>query len=198
MILTIFVFTILQMLFLSHYNLTGAVSALSIAYVLAITMMILLTYRFLSWFKTNKNFLTLLYGISAASLSINSGISLGIIIVTSLHLPTEILPIAGSFRFGSPLSALLNSAFTVSSIISFVTTWSATALLLRHYSNRSVIYWIIIGAPIVYFLGQFLYLLINPFSILNADPFGYGVLLMTMFLLSPQEEHCLVLHSGLL
>jgi hypothetical protein len=36
----------------------------------------------------------------------------------------------------------------------------------------------------VYFLGQFLYLFINPFSILSSDPFGYGVLLMTMFLLS--------------
>jgi hypothetical protein len=184
LILAIFVFTILQMLFLSKYNLTGVVFALSISYLVAITMMILLAYRFLSWFKINRNYLILLYGISAAALCINSSISLSIIIITSSHLPVEILPLAGSFRFGNPLSELLNSVFNISSIVSFVTTWSATALLLRHYSRRSIIYWIIVGAPLVYFLGQFLYLFLNPFSILSSDAFNFGVLLMTMFLLS--------------
>jgi hypothetical protein len=117
----------------------------------------------------------------------NVCLSLSLVIVISSDLPTNIGPQAGSFRPGftpgSP-SGLLNTAFNISSIVSFVTTWSATALLLRHYSKRAIIYWLIIGIPIAYFLGQFLYLFVNPFSILSLDALNFGILLMTLFLLS--------------
>jgi hypothetical protein len=188
-VLAIFVFVLLQMLVSSYYNLIGVISALTISYSLAVAMMALLAYQFLSWFKSNRNYVVLLYGLAAAALSVNTGLTLGLISIVSPNLPAEIHMLAGSFRPGftpGSLTALLNTAYTISSIVSFTITWIASTLLLHHYSRKlgNAVYWIIIGIPLVYFLGQFLYLFINPFSFLNTDPFSYGVLLMTMFLLS--------------
>ena len=188
-VLAIFVFVLLQMLVSSYYNLIGVISAVTISYSLAVAMMALLAYQFLSWFKSNRNYVVLLYGLAAAALSVNTGLTLGLISIVSPNLPAEIHMLAGSFRPGftpGSLTALLNTAYTISSIVSFTITWIASTLLLHHYSRKlgNAVYWIIIGIPLVYFLGQFLYLFINPFSFLNTDPFSYGVLLMTMFLLS--------------
>jgi ABC-type multidrug transport system fused ATPase/permease subunit len=188
-VLAIFVFVLLQMLVSSYYNLIGVISALTISYSLAVAMMALLAYQFLSWFKSNRNYVVLLYGLAAAALSVNTGLTLGLISIVSPNLPAEIHMLAGSFRPSftpGSLTALLNTAYTISSIVSFTITWIASTLLLHHYSRKlgNAVYWIIIGIPLVYFLGQFLYLFINPFSFLNTDPFSYGVLLMTMFLLS--------------
>ena len=188
-ILAIFIFVILQIFITSHYNLVGIIAATTISYSLAITMMTLLAYKFLSWFQSNRNYVVLLYGLSAAALSINTGLTLSLVGVVSLDLPTDIHTLAGSFRPGftpGSLTALLNTAYTISSIVSFTITWIATTMLLRHYSKRlgNTIYWIAIGIPMIYYLGQFVYLFINPFSFLNSDPFSYGIVLMTMFLLS--------------
>jgi len=187
--LAIFIIVILQIILSSHYNLASVVSAVTISYLLAITMMALLAFQFLRWFKTNRNYVILLYGLSAAALSVNTGLTLSLVGVVSSDLPSDVHPLAGSFRPGftpGSLSALLNTSNTISSIVSFTVTWTATTLLLRHYSKRlgKAIYWIAIGIPMVYFLGQFLYLFINPFSFLSSDPLSYGVLLMTLFLLS--------------
>jgi hypothetical protein len=188
-VLAIFIFVILQMLLSSHYNLATALSAVTISYLIAIAMMALLAFQFLRWFKTNRNNMILVYGLSAAALSVNAVLTLSLVGVVSSDLPADIHPFAGSFRPGftpGSLTALLNTSSTISSIVSFTITWTATTLLLRHYSKRvgKVIYWIAIGIPMIYFIGQFLYLIINPFSFFNSDPLSYGILLMTLFLLS--------------
>jgi hypothetical protein len=188
-ILAIFIFVILQIAVSSYYNLAGVIAAITISYSLAITMMILLAYRFLLWFKSNRNYVVLLYGLSAAALSINTGLTLSLVSIISSDLPGVIHPLAGSFRPGftpGSLTSSLNLAYTISSIVSFAITWTATTLLLRHYTKRlgKAVYWVAIGIPMIYFLGQFLHLFINPFSFLSSNPLGYGILLMTMFLLS--------------
>ena len=69
-----------------------------------------------------------------------------------------------------------NSLF---SIVSFIATWLGAALLLRHYSKKFAhnTYWIIVCAPLVYFLSQFTNILhfYNPFikSDLNATFIAY-------------------------
>lgn len=49
-VLAVFIFVVLQILVLSYYNLAGVISAVTISYSLAISMMALLAYKFLSWF----------------------------------------------------------------------------------------------------------------------------------------------------
>jgi hypothetical protein len=138
-ILAIFIFVILQILVSSHYNLGSVISAITISYSLAIAMMALLAYKFLSWFKSNTNYVVLFYGLSAATLSVNTGLTLSLVSVVSWDLPADVHALAGSFRPGftpGSLTASLNTAYTISSIVSFAITWTATTLLLRHYSRR--------------------------------------------------------------
>jgi hypothetical protein len=80
----------------SNYNLATVVSAVTLSYLLAITMMALLAIRFLRWFKTNRNNAILLYGLSAAALSLNTGLTLGLVSIVSSDLPSDVHPLAGS------------------------------------------------------------------------------------------------------
>jgi hypothetical protein len=107
-----------------------------------------------------------------------------------LDRPTEVIPHVGTafttFIPGSAL-AMLNYAYTISSIISFMLMWIATALLLRHYSKKlgRVKYWIIISIPLVYFLSQFLPLFLNLFTpLIQSDPIFYSIVLTLIFTLS--------------
>jgi hypothetical protein len=77
----------------SNYNLATVVSAVTLSYLLAITMMAI---RFLRWFKTNRNNAILLYGLSAAAHSLNTGLTLGLVSIVSSDLPSDVHPLAGS------------------------------------------------------------------------------------------------------
>jgi hypothetical protein len=104
--------------------------------------------------------------------------------------PSEVRPnVAGTTIYipQDSISYALAYANIISSIISFVLIWGATAMLLRHYSQRlgSVKYWILLSIPLIYFLSQFLSLFLNLFGpLLDLNPIFFGVLLTLIFTLS--------------
>ena len=57
----------------------------------------------------------------------------------------------------SSLSSIVNSAYFIISLLAFISTWFATVLLLKHYSNKigKARYWILVSIPLAYFLTQF-------------------------------------------
>jgi hypothetical protein len=186
----ILVLLFLQMMITSHYYSAGLIIVTTISYALAIFMLGLLTRRFISWFRLNRNIIVLFYGLASGALSINAVITLAFVFGPFLNLPNEIkpnlqevyyLPIPGSVEY------ILNSAYTISSIISFILTWIATVLLLYPYTRKygKIKYWIIVSLPLVYFLGQFPSLSLNLFSpLLNTDPVFYGIVLSVIFIVS--------------
>ena len=187
----IFLFVGLEMLTLSYYNVVALIIAMAISYILAGFMMGLLARRFFSWFRVRKNFAVLFYGLSSASLAINAVLTLILVSILVLYQPNEILSTHYNssppfFIPGSPLDAL-NSGYIISSVMSFILTWVATALLLHHYSRRfgRVKYWVIVSLPLVYFLSQFVSYSLNVFaSLLSSDPIFYGTLLSVLFTVS--------------
>ncbi|HET6715717.1 MAG TPA: hypothetical protein VFG90_01210 [Nitrososphaeraceae archaeon] len=62
-----------------------------------------------------------------------------------------------TFGLGSRAITELSSFFSVTSIVSFVLMWSATALFLNAYSKKigRIKYWVLISLPLLYFLIQF-------------------------------------------
>jgi hypothetical protein len=65
-----------------------------------------------------------------------------------------------------------------------VITWVATASVLRHYSKRlgRVKYWIIVGIPLVYFLGQYQPLFLNLFATFRlSEPIIFGIVYTLIF-----------------
>src|SRR6476620_8761622 len=64
----IIICVILQILATAYYSTILVILATSISYTLAIALMGLLTQRFISWFKSNRNYVVLLYGLSCITL----------------------------------------------------------------------------------------------------------------------------------
>ena len=92
--------------------------------------------------------------------------------------------------FPTPIASLMqsiNSFYVIFSIASFITTWVATALLLRHYSLRlgKLKYWIVVSLPLVYFLLQFVAFILHSYvSFLSNNPISYNILITLLFTLS--------------
>jgi hypothetical protein len=75
-------------------------------------------------------------------------------------------------------------ANTYDFVISFIVTWSATAILLNYYSRiiGKAKYWVLISIPLVYFLASFQSLIVDLFLPLRlADPLLFGVIYTLTF-----------------
>ena len=151
----------------------------------------ILSHRFFSWFKSNKNYVVLLYGLSSAVIGINAVFTLFYVAyMLFINQPTIIRPHLSFFTpffIPTPLAVTLNYGYVVSSIASFIISWAVTAVLLRHYSRKlgSTRYWIIVSIPLIYFLMQFQPLFLNLFLPLSqSDPIVFSTLYTLIFTMS--------------
>jgi hypothetical protein len=190
LLIGIFTLAILQILVSFRYNVFILLATIGISYTLAVILMGLLAKRFLSWFKSNKSSVVLLYGLSAAIIAIN--LVFTIIYVASI-LPTHQLEIRAHTSFATPFRpsgstiSFLNDIYFITSVISFMVTWIATAMLLRHYSQRlgRIKYWAIISIPLAYFMSQFQPLFVNLFyQSLQSSPVFFSILSTLIFTFS--------------
>jgi hypothetical protein len=189
-LIALLIFMLYQILFVSYYSTFVLNAITSISYILAIAMLALLSQRFLSWFKSNRNSVVLLYGLSAAILAINAGFTLLLVNNAFANMGSEIRPNmlgSGEFLVRSPWGNMLNYSYFVSSILSFLVTWVATALLLLHYSYKlgRIKYWIILAIPLIYFMSQFVTFFLNVFQpVFQSQPIFYSILVTLIFTLS--------------
>jgi uncharacterized membrane protein len=93
------------------------------------------------------------------------------------------MPHIGSIFVFSTYSAVLNSGYVLSSIVSFMVMWIATILLLRHHSKKLgvVKYWILVIIPFVYFLSQFQPLFLDLLSDYRSSNLIVFNILYTLF-----------------
>lgn len=155
---------ILQMLITSHYNTRLLITSIWISYTLSIIMLCFLARLFFHWFRSNRNIVVLLYTLATASIAIDAGISLTLNTLLLRGQPIESEQLVGGESAFIPNNILpLNYAFYVVSIVSFILTWAATVVLLRHHSRKlgMLKYWIIVSMPLFYFLIQFQPLLVS-------------------------------------
>jgi hypothetical protein len=160
----VFIFLISDMILTSSYRAAVLMAVVGVSYSLAIVMLALLAQRFFSWFRSNRNSVVLLYGLSSATLAINAALTLAFMSVILLFLSwANIYPHMGLGSFvpfitSGSATETLNYAYATSSIISFMLSWVATILILRHYSPKlgKIKYWVIVGVPLAFFLLQFL------------------------------------------
>ncbi|HKG31840.1 MAG TPA: hypothetical protein VKA91_11265 [Nitrososphaeraceae archaeon] len=188
-LVTLLVFVLLQILATLHYSTVMLIAITSISYILAIAMLGLLAQKFFSWYKSNRNSVVLLYGISTTILAINAGFTFFLVNNVFLTLPGEILPkmLGSGYDPHSSWAIMLTYSYFASSILSFLMTWVATSLLLRHYSHKlgRIKYWIIVTIPLAYFLSQFVTFFLNTFQpLLQADPILFSIIVTLLFTLS--------------
>src|SRR5215203_1693410 len=187
----IIVFAILQMLLTSRYNVVLLITTVTISYVLAIIMMAILCRRFFSWFRLNKSYVILLYGLSSIMLVANTCITLGLVNSLLVDRPREVIPRAASlnvpFVASNSVNSTLNYAYIITTIASFIITWCATVGLLRNYIHKmgKFRYSLVLILPLAYFVSQFLFFslgLLGP--LLISNPIFYAILFIMLFTLS--------------
>ena len=162
----ILVFIILQMIVTSGYDISLVKAVIWISHSLFIILMGLLTQRFLSWFRFNRNSVVLVYFFTIVMLLINAIFTILYVGQQLVDSPTYVQSNRGPvMSFESP-DTIFNSGYVVTSVLSFILTWVATVLLLRHYGTRlgRIKYWIMVSIPLVYFLSQFQPIFLNVFT----------------------------------
>jgi predicted nucleic acid-binding protein/DNA-binding protein Fis len=187
----ILIFIILQLVLTSQYNVNLLIAATSISYGLAVVITALLAQRFFSWYASNRNSVAFSYGFASAIFMANALVALFFVdLILYNNLPQQIVPHLGEnipFLAPGSIEAILNSAYDILSVLSFMIMWGATSLLLRRYTQRlgRVKYWIILSIPLAFFVSQFLAISLNLFApLLTSQALFYGVFLTLIFTFS--------------
>jgi hypothetical protein len=187
-LIILFLLAIFQMIIETKYNVVILIISIGVSYLFGISMMILLSSKFFSWFRSDKNLVVLFYGISSTIIASNIAFS-GIIVIDLLLTKSDIILPHFGWRYAQstlgPLDNLLNYGESITSILGFVIAWVSTILLLRQFSVywKGKAHWVIVTAPLIYFLIQFQPLLLNIVSqLVGSQPAVYYGIFRTLFI----------------
>ena len=147
---------------------------------------------FLSWYKSNQNWIVFLYFLSMLLIAFNLIITAIISDVKINDRPDKVRElVGGSMDLFVGKYVFLNNIYTTSSILSFVSIWITTALLMNYYRDKliinAIVYWFILSIPLFYFLSNYLYkfILTNILaSYLTTGPITVSIILTAFLSLS--------------
>jgi hypothetical protein len=173
---------------LRSYSILSLFAAVYVSHISALFFIIYLVITLVHWLITKKNKILSLYAISFTLTAIT--------IITSLIYATYVLSYQPSnirpSSIHNSLIALPRSELAIYfgptldaiSVISFVSVWMASAVLLNTYSSRigKVKYWMIISVPLVYFLFPFEKSFVDIFQPLTiSSPVLFGAIYFLFF-----------------
>jgi signal transduction histidine kinase len=190
------VFVILQIFVNSYYYTSILIWSSSISYAIATIIMVILASKLFFWYRSNRNFTLLLYGVSFIITSISVVSSFVFFTVILLDMPAKTTsppsseltseqeefghgPEQEEFGHGPDirrfnLSTILGNVqavYVTSHIASFLLLWGSTAILLHTYSKKLGIvkFWTIISIPIASFLSIFVFVTPYVMSYSSSD-----------------------------
>lgn len=181
--------TIIQpMIGLESYNILSLLAAVYISHISALFFLIFLTLTLIDWILIRRDKVLSLYTVSFSITAL--AIMVSLVYATSVlsYQPSSIGPSSfHSSLLNVPSSQLANSfgtALDVLTIVSFISVWIASAVLLNTYSRRigKFRYWMIITIPIIYFLFPFEKYFVDVFSsLVMASPVLFGLVNLLLF-----------------
>jgi len=151
----IILLVILQILTAQQYNTILLYLAISISYVIWIVMFSLLAKAFFSWYRSTKNLMILIFALSMIAYVING--ALGLYYQLDELAKRNFIISLGDIAVFTESPSSTDTVYQIASSISYVLTWIATVMLLRPYIERfgKVRFWIMMGAPMIYYLIEF-------------------------------------------
>lgn len=182
-------FVVIQIILTSGYSSALLIAATWISYITAIVMLGVIAQKFLSWFRSDRNYVVMLFAMSSSMLAVNAAFILSLVTVNLMNVPAYIQP---HITLGTPFSSLglltniINYGYIVSSILSFMLWWISAAAILRGYRKKSVkTYWVALGLPLIYFLIQFQPFFLDVFSsYIASQPVLFSTIYTLVFTLS--------------
>jgi hypothetical protein len=191
MIGTLMAVLIFQQLYYNYYKIVIPILIVIISYIIASTFIIILSILFLSWYKSQRNKIIFLYFISMLLIAFNLVMTATITVIKLSDRPNEIRNfIGGTVDLSVGKYEFLNNIYKASSILSFISIWITTALLMNYYREKIInviAYWILLSIPLVYFLINYIYQIIFTnilISYLTIDPITVSIILTTFLSLS--------------
>ena len=171
----------LQMIFDTKYYVFFLIVSISVSQLIGSVTLAVLSQKFFSWFRSDRNSVVFSYGISFAIITVNLVFG-AIIVVKALSEGSQI--IRPHFAFVTPYTEMnfftfmLYSGYTISSILGFISAWISTILLLRQFSLSwgGKAHWPLLVIPLAYFLIQFQPFFLSLFSAFGrSDPVLYNI-----------------------
>ena len=146
---------ILEILIAQEYNTVMLSIALSISYGLWIMTLGLLAKAFFSWYRSRKNFMVLIFGLSMVAYVING--VFGIYTQVDELAKRNSLIASGDVAIFPEFPSSINDVYQIAGSVAYVLTWIATVMLLRPYIEKfgKLKFWSIMGATMAYYLIQF-------------------------------------------
>ena len=163
----------------------------SMSYGTSALLLARLSLFFFHWYKSNHDLIVLLYLVSISLIAVN-------LILTALFVDFKLSEVQYRVRefVGGGMDAsrgknlFLGNLYSISSLISFFSIWTTTAVLMNSYREKliqSVKFWIILVLPLGYFLMTYFYqfflsnLLLSYFQ---NDPVTVSIIVSTFLSLS--------------
>jgi hypothetical protein len=170
------------------YNTLSLLAVVYISHITAFFFLIMLVVTLVDWIKTKRDRVLSLYTISFSLTAIAILTSLIYATYALSHQPSTIRPTGFHVSLMNlprgELAMYFGPALDIISILSFISVWIASAVLLSTYSKRigKIRYWAIISIPLIYFLFPFEKNVVDIFrSLVVSSPVLYGVLNVTIF-----------------
>ena len=182
---------IFQLLYNNYYEELIPILIIILSYGTGAGFIIKLSMLFISWYKSNHSQIVFLYFISMLLIASNLVMTAIITTVKINDRSDEAREFVGGtvdISFGRYV--FLDNIYTISSIMSFISIWITTALLMNSYRDKlinAIVYWIILSIPLVYFLVNYLYKFIFAdimISYLTIDPISVSIILTSFLSLS--------------
>jgi hypothetical protein len=146
---------ILHILIAQEYNTVMLYIALSISYGLWIVTLGILAKAFFSWYRSRKNFMVLIFGLSMVAYVINGGF--GLYSQVDELAKRNLLIRSGDVAIFPESPSSILTVYQTASGVAYVLTWIATVMLLRPYIEKlgKLKFWGIMGTTMAYYLIQF-------------------------------------------
>jgi len=187
----VFSFMIFQIFYLDKYDSYLLILIVLISYGTSSIFILKGLNLFIFWFKVNRNFIFFLYSLSISMILFNLIMSSIIVSLGIQDRPYQVRQFAGGTMdiFAGKYNLLID-IFKISAILSFVSIWLTTALIMHMAKDRNigkVINWMIITLPLGYFLVSYfaqniLSDLLFPFLV--SDPVYISIIFTAIFILS--------------
>ena len=189
LMIAILLIIIFQITILNKYNVHTLSVSTYLTHVSALLFLFVLVYMFVGWFRSKKNYITMLYMISFMMISMN-------VIVSMIYLEYNFSRSYSVDRKPYPIylyiirqevTAFGESLHTASDVLyfsSFFSMWIATAALLKQYRKKvgRIKYYVLIAIPLIYYSFTFHGYFGNIFSELVIQyPVAFGVVYVLTF-----------------
>jgi hypothetical protein len=188
------VFIIIQLLAFGSYNTRTLVTIAYMSHISSMGCLVFLSYKFLLWFKTNRNYTFLIYGCAFSLLVINIAISLAFLNLNFSYYHDVIKIRTMQQQIGDFSGATTNlipfiKVYDYLSLLSFIAIWIPTVKLLNTYSKRlgATRYWALVIIPMLYFLFPFIAKELDLFEKVHVEYTIQFYLIYTIFI-SPYKQ----------